>query len=144
MKQRFSKKWVRSKQPRKQRKYRYNAPLHIKQKFIHTHLSKELREKYGKRNIGLRKGDKVKILRGQFKRKTGTVEKIDLKKSRAIITGIEMMKKDGSKTPYPINVSNLIITEINIDDKKRKKKVENKEKATEKEKKAVEKKAERK
>ena len=33
MKSIFSKSWVSSKQPRKQRKYRYNAPDHIKKKF---------------------------------------------------------------------------------------------------------------
>jgi large subunit ribosomal protein L24 len=114
----------RSKQPRKQRAYRYNAPLHIKQKFVRAHLSKELREKHNKRNVGLRKGDKVKIMRGQFKGKIGSVERIDLKKSKAIINGIELVKKDGSKTVYPIHVSNLMITELNLDDKIRKIKLE--------------------
>ena len=106
--------------------YRFNAPLHIRQKFVHVHLSKELREKYKKRNIGLKKGDKVKILRGQFKKHVGNVEKIDLKICKAIISGVEVNKKDGSKTNYPINVSNLMITELNLDDKKRKEILERK------------------
>ncbi len=117
----FSTKLKKSKQPRKQRRYRYNAPLHIKQKFVHAHLSKELRKKHNKRSVGLRRGDSVKILRGQFKGKTGKVDKIDLKKSKAIIIGVEMVKKDGSKVAYPITISNLIITELNLEDKKRKK-----------------------
>ena len=41
----FSKSWVSSKKPGKQRKYRINAPLNIKRKFLSVHLSKELREK---------------------------------------------------------------------------------------------------
>ncbi|TKJ17453.1 50S ribosomal protein L24 [Candidatus Woesearchaeota archaeon B3_Woes] len=117
----FSTKLKKSKQPRKQRRYQYNAPLHIRQKFVHVHLSKELREKHNKRNVGLKKGDSVKVLRGQFKGKTGKVDKIDLKKGKAIITGVELIKKDGSKVIYPITVSNLIITELDIEDKKRKK-----------------------
>jgi large subunit ribosomal protein L24 len=122
----FSTKFKESKQPRKQRLYRNNAPLHIKQKFVHAHLSKELRQKYQKRSLGIRKGDKVKIVRGQFKGKTGSIENINLKKGTATITGIEVLKKEGSKALYPINVSNLIITEINLDDKKRKMKLEGK------------------
>ncbi len=121
MKKKFSISWKSSKQPRKQRKYRYNAPLHIKQKFIHCHLSKELRKKHNKRSIGLHKGDKVKILRGKFKNHTGSVEEIDLKKSRVYVQGVEITKKDGTKTRQPLDPSNLMIIELNLDDKIRQK-----------------------
>ena len=69
----FSNTWNSSNKPRKQRKYRLNAPLHIKQKFVRAHLSKELRKKLNKKNMGLRKGDKVKIMRGQFRRLEGKI-----------------------------------------------------------------------
>ena len=75
----FSSTWKSSRKPAKQRKYRLNSDLHIKQKFIHSHLSKDLRKKYGKRNIGLRKGDKVKVMFGKFKKHEGRLEKIDLR-----------------------------------------------------------------
>jgi large subunit ribosomal protein L24 len=126
MKKRFSTSWKKSKQVRKQRKYRYNAPLHIKQKFVHVHITKELRKKYKTRSIGLKKGDKVKVLRGQFKKHTGSIERIDLKKTRAYVSGIDITKKDGSKTTYPIHPSNIIITELNLDDKMRQKIIERK------------------
>lgn len=115
----FSTNWKKSNQPKKQRKYRYNAPLHLKQKFMRSHLSKELRKKHKKRSIGLKKGDKVKVLRGTYKGKTGKVEKVDLKEQCIYITGIEVIKKDGTKTNYPLHPSNLLITELNLDDKKR-------------------------
>ena len=126
MKTKFSQTWKASKQPRKQRKYRYNAPLHIKSKFLSTHLSKQLREKYKKRSFGIKKGDKVKILRGQFKNKEGKIDRVLLKKSKVIIQGIEISKKDGTKTTYPINPSNIMITEFNLEDKKRVKSLERK------------------
>lgn len=119
MKKDFSSEWIRSKQPRKQRKYSYNAPLHIKGKFMAAHLSKELIKKYNRRSIRVRKGDKAIILRGQFKKKTGNIERIDLKETRVYIAGIEMIKKDGTKVFYPIHPSNLVVTELNLDDKKR-------------------------
>lgn len=120
---RFSTTWNGSVKPGKQRLYRYNAPLHIKQKFMHTHLSKELHQKYGSRNLQLRVGDKIKILRGQFGKKEGKVERIDLKRERVIVTGIESIKKDGTKLPFPLHPSNLIIIDLNMEDKKRKNKL---------------------
>ena len=57
MKKQFSTQWNASKQPRKQRKYLANAPLHKRHKFMSANLIKELRKKYGKRNFPVRKGD---------------------------------------------------------------------------------------
>jgi|TARA_Y100000310_G_scaffold345671_1_gene468064 large subunit ribosomal protein L24 len=126
MKTRFSSSWSRSKQPRKQRKYRHNAPLHIKQKFVSAHLSKELRKKYNKRSMNLRKGDGIKVMRGQFRNKTGKIEEVSVKKTLVYVNGIEIAKRDGTKARYPISPSNLMITEINIDDKMRNKIVKRK------------------
>jgi len=60
---------INTQQARKQRKARFNVDLHQRQKFVHAHLSPELRKKYGFRNVQLRKGDKVKVMRGSFVRK---------------------------------------------------------------------------
>ena len=91
-----------------------------------AHLSKELRQKYKRRSIGLRKGDKVKVMRGQFKKKIGKVDQIDLKRTVVYVEGIDIIKKEGSKALFPIDPSNLMITELNLDDKKRVKIVERK------------------
>ena len=123
----FSKAWKNSSKPRKQIKYRINAPLHIKQKFMHSHLSKELRKKYGKRSIGLRKGDKVKIMRGQFKKHDGKIERVDLRKTLAYVNGIEISKRDGSKKMLGLNPSNLVLVELNLDDRLRQKVLERKQ-----------------
>ena len=121
MKSKFVKSWKSSKQPRKQRKYQRNAPLNIKHRFLSAMLSKQLKEKYKMRNIPVRKGDTVKLLIGQFKKKTGKVVKVFLKKTKVSIEGIELIKKDGSKVPYLVHPSNLMITELNLEDKKRQK-----------------------
>ncbi|MFA6073535.1 MAG: 50S ribosomal protein L24 [Candidatus Woesearchaeota archaeon] len=120
MKTKFSKTWISSTQPRKQRKYRFNAPLTVKRKFLSINLSKELRTKHGIRNIKPRVGDKVKVERGTYKSKTGSIERIDTKNTKIYITKIELTKKDGSKSKVPINPSNLQITELDLTDKIRK------------------------
>jgi len=131
MKQKFSKHWKASSQPRKQRKYRANAPLHLKKKFVSVNLSKELRKKHEKRNIPVRKGDIVKIMRGKFKGKQGKVTVVKLNISKVIIEGIQVKKQDGSKADLKLQPSNLQIIELNLEDRKRKIKKENKEKTKE-------------
>ncbi len=121
MKKKFSKKWKASKQKRKQRKYRANAPLHLRKKFMSTNLSKELREKYGRRNFPIKKGDVVKVMRGKFKGKTGKVSEVNLKRLGVSIGGIQRQKKDGTKINVYFNPSNLQIQELVLEDKKREK-----------------------
>ena len=133
MKQKYSSAWKSSSQVRKQRKYRFNAPLHIRQEFVSCNLSKGLRAKYSKRHIALRKGDTVLIKVGQFKGKSGKVEQVLLKKGVAYVSGIEVIKKNGSKVKYPLKPCNLQITSLTLEDKKRLLQVE-KGKSTKKEK----------
>mgnify|MGYP002338732062 CR=1 FL=1 len=80
MKQEFNKNWKSSKQPRKQRKYSANAPLHISRKSLASNLSKILRKRHGIRNIPIKQGDKVKVMRGKFKGKTGTINEVNRKR----------------------------------------------------------------
>jgi len=124
MKQEFSKHWVASRQPRKQRKYRANAPLHILRKFMSANLSKTLKQKYERKSFPLKKEDKVRIMKGQFRKKIGKISSVDLKKSRVSIEGIQRTKKDGTKINVWFNASNLQIQELNLEDKKRRMAIE--------------------
>ncbi|HII29784.1 50S ribosomal protein L24 [Candidatus Woesearchaeota archaeon CG08_land_8_20_14_0_20_47_9] len=119
MRSRFSREWKRSRKPSKQRAYQRNAPLHIRHRMMAAHLSKELNRKYKRRSIAVRKGDQVKVMRGQFKGKVGRINRADLKKQRVYIDGVEVNKKDGSKAFYPLHPSKLLIIDLNTEDKKR-------------------------
>ncbi|MDP4039625.1 MAG: 50S ribosomal protein L24 [Candidatus Pacearchaeota archaeon] len=122
MKTVFSTSWISSSQPRKQRKYRYNAPLHIKHKFLNANLSKELRKKYGKKSLPLRKGDEVLVMRGSFAKKKGKILEVDLKKLRLTVEGINRKKSDGTKVNVYFNPSKVQIVSLNTEDTKRFKK----------------------
>lgn len=127
MKQKFSTHWNSSTQPRKQRKYKAKAPLHIKRKFLGVSLSKDLRKKYNQRSIPVRTGDTVKILVGKFSGKQGKIMEVDTKNSKVAIENIQVKKMEGSKVNIMIHPSNLQIVELNTDDKKRNLKSKNKE-----------------
>lgn len=122
----WSRHWVRSKNPRKQRKYLYNAPLHIIRKLMSVRLSKELKEKYRKRNVPVRKGDRVKIMVGQFRGKLSKISSVNLRQKKVYVEDAFITKKDGNKIPVALHPSNLMLMELNLDDKLRKKALERK------------------
>ena len=115
----FSTAWISSGKPRKQRKYRANAPNYVKRKIVSSHLSKELRKSQQKRSLTPRRGDIVKIMRGSFKKKSGKIIKINVKNEKIYVEGMQKTKKDGSKISIPFHPSNLLIIELNRDDKRR-------------------------
>ncbi|MFP3144215.1 MAG: 50S ribosomal protein L24 [Caldisphaera sp.] len=112
---------IRSSNPRKQRKFLFNMPLHLKHKLVTVQLSKELREKFGIRNMPLRVGDKVKVVKGSYKGKTGKVSEIDLKRLFVKIEGITRKKADGTEIPVKFRPWNLIITDLDLKDEERRK-----------------------
>ena len=119
MKKKWSGKWIASKQPRKQRKFRHNAPMHVRQKFVSAHLSEIIRRRFGKRSLQLRKGDEVKVMRGKDKGFKGKVERIDLKTSKVYIEGLNVKKVDGSEVLKAIEPSNLLMMDPKMEDKRR-------------------------
>lgn len=115
MRQAHSTEWKASTQPRKQRKYVYNAPYHIAGNFLNCHLDKPLREKHGVRSVRVRKGDKVRVLRGTHKGKEGAVEHVDTRNGRIHVSKIEHAKREGGSAKYPLRPSNCLIIELTTD-----------------------------
>ena len=110
---------TKSKQPRKQRKARFNAPLHIRRKFLSAPLDDALREKFGRRSFPIRKGDTVRIMRGDFKGHEGKVLSVDLKRERITVEGVVVARADLSEVPRPIHPSNVKIIKLDLKDKRR-------------------------
>ena len=84
-----------------------------------VNLVSALRQRYGKRSMVVRKGDKVVVSRGNLKGKTGTVERVVISNEKVYIEGLKVKKVDGSEVPKPFRASNLQITELKLDDKRR-------------------------
>ncbi|MBI4162760.1 MAG: 50S ribosomal protein L24 [Candidatus Aenigmarchaeota archaeon] len=116
----YSPDWLSSKQPRKQRKYRFNAPLHRRQKMVAAHLDKALKKELKKRSMPVRVGDEVMIMRGEYLKKTGKVSMVDLKKLKLEIEGIKRKKVSGQEVSVLVDPSNVKIIKI-ADEARRKK-----------------------
>ncbi|MEM1687654.1 MAG: 50S ribosomal protein L24 [Zestosphaera sp.] len=117
---------TKSKKPRKQRKRLREAKWHIRRKLLSAHLSKELREKYKRRSFPLRVGDEVIIMRGKYKGKKGKIVKVDYKKLRVYVEGITRKRARGEEVLVPIHPSKVMIISLDLNDKKRLEKLEEK------------------
>jgi large subunit ribosomal protein L24 len=115
---------MKSKKPSKQRKAFYEAPLHMKHKFLSANLSKELRNQFKRRSLALRKGDEVKVMRGKFRGAVGKISRIELKRLKVYVENVKRKKVSGEEVKIPIHPSKLMITNPVMDDAKRKEIIE--------------------
>jgi len=113
-----------SSKPGKQRLLIHQAPRHRLVKMMSAHLSPQLREKYGRRSLPVRTGDTVKILSGDFKGVEGKIKKVEISRRRVYIENITDKKTDGTNVDVPVRVSKLMITQLNLEDSYRRKKLE--------------------
>jgi large subunit ribosomal protein L24 len=134
-----------TKNPGKQRKMLFNAPAHIRHKLMASPLSPELLAQKGIKAMPVRKGDTVRVTRGDHKGFEGKVSRIDLKRYRVYLEGLTREKVDGTTVFVSLHPSKIMIRTLNLDDKVRKAVMERKKpiaKKSEKAKKAPKKVAE--
>ncbi|BDR91629.1 50S ribosomal protein L24 [Vulcanisaeta souniana JCM 11219] len=110
---------TRSKQPRKQRRALYNAPLHARRRLLTARLSEDLQRQYGIKRLPIRKGDTVLVLRGDFKGVRGKVMEVDLRKMRIHVENATLKKPGGETVYYPIHPSKVMVVELDTSDKRR-------------------------
>ena len=112
---------ISSSKPREQRKFRYSAPMHMRQHFMHAHIDKALKTKLkiSKRAIQICKGDTVKVMSGSNFGKSGKIIKVDMRKGFVYLDTIKRKTMKGKEYDVPISCSNVYITDLNLTDKVR-------------------------
>jgi large subunit ribosomal protein L24 len=109
-----------TKNPRKQRKMLFNASAHVRHKLMSAPLSPELLAQRGIKSLPVRKGDSVRIMRGDHKGFEGKVSRVDLRHYRVNLEGLTREKVDGTTVFVAIHPSKIMIRSLNLDDKVRK------------------------
>merc|ERR1712021_33016 len=101
---------------KKQRKRHFTAPSHIRRKPMAAPLSKDLRSKYGIKNIPIRKDDEVQVVRGHYKgQQVGKVVQCYRKKFCVYIERIQREKANGASVYVGIHPSKLAIVKLKMD-----------------------------
>ena len=123
---------MKTKQPRKQRLARYNAPLHRRRVEMSAPIDNALRLKqeannvFYPRSMPVRVGDTVIIVRGEGRVKSGEqkghkISKIDRRKRKLYLENHTYFKSDGTELQRPIDPSNVVIINPDWTDLKRRK-----------------------
>lgn len=123
--------YTKSSKPSKQRKFFFNMPLHLRHKLFNAPLSPELRKELGIKRLPVRKGDTVRIMRGDWKGHEGKVVDVDLKRVRIYVEGVTIRRADGTPVYYPIHPSNVMIIKLGEVDRVRRKIIERRRAARE-------------
>ena len=102
----------------------YRATYTTKSSQVSSPLSKELQKKYMRKSIRVLKGDTVKVIRGEHKGIDGKISRVAIDTSRIAIEGVKKEKTRGEKFDVFIHTSNIMVTDINGQDKWRKRRLE--------------------
>lgn len=105
-----------SRLPRQQRKAAYNADLFERRRRMAVPLSRELRRRYGRRRIPVRKGDTVRILSGSYVGREERVAKVNLDTYSLTLDNVTGKTGDQKLKPLPIRPSHLLLTKLNLSD----------------------------
>ena len=88
-----------------------------------AHLTQNLYEKYGMRNLVVRKGDIVRVMRGKFKGHEGKVVEVNLKNMKIAVEGVTIRRTDNKSVQFWLDPSNVEIVKLELSDPKRKGKI---------------------
>ena len=96
---------------------------------VSAHLADDLKTRYSMRAVPIRKGDSVRVLRGEFAGLEGKVDTIDRPHSRVFVEGMTREKTAGGKSSrLSVHASKVILTNLNLSDKWRSSLLEDKAK----------------
>ena len=93
-------------------------PAHRRHKLLAARLNKDLKAKLKIKSLSVRKGDRVKIVRGDFKKLEGEVLSVDGKTQSITVQGATITKSDGSQVNRPIRPANVMLLKL-VEDKER-------------------------
>ena len=122
-----------SHKPSEQRAYLRNMQNHRRHKLLTAKLSKELQQQLEIKRLPIRKGDTVKVLRGDKNiiNYEGKVVAINRKTGKIAIEGLTRKKADGTPVYRWIHASKVMIIKLDLSDPKRKEIIDRKRKTRE-------------
>lgn len=97
---------------RNNRKAHFTADSTERRIRMSSPLSRELRAKYGFKSFPIRIKDKVTVMSGKFKGKTGSIVSVRRRSYKVFVDTCERSKVNGQAIKVGIDASNCLITEL--------------------------------
>jgi large subunit ribosomal protein L24 len=86
---------------------------------------------YSVKSLPVRKGDTVKVVRGDFTGIEGKVTEVNANNGRIYLEGVTREKVSGATTKVSVHASKVVIKNLNLDDKWRSEKLKKKQRSAE-------------
>ncbi len=102
--------------PRRQRKALYSASTFTRRRRMTVLLSRELRKRFRRRSVPVRKGDTVRVLGGSFKGREERVAKVDRRDYSVTLDNVTLKTADEKMKPLGLRPGRLVITRLNLSD----------------------------
>lgn len=102
--------------PRRQRRALYNATTFERRHRMTVPLSRELRRRFHRRNVPVRKGDTVRVLSGSFVGREERVARISLRDYTVTLDNVTLKTAEEKLKPLALRPSHLVITRLNLAD----------------------------
>jgi large subunit ribosomal protein L24 len=102
--------------PRRQRRALYTASTFERRVRMAVPLSRELRRRFRRRSVPLRKGDTVRVMSGSFVGREERVAKIDRRGYSVTLDNVTLKTGEAKLKPLPIRTSHLVLTKLNLAD----------------------------
>ena len=102
--------------PRRQRKSYFTADTFERRRRMTVLLSRELRGRFRRRSVPVRKGDTVRVLSGSFVGREERVAKVDRRRYSVTLDNVTLKTADEKLKPLPLRLNHLVITRLNLAD----------------------------
>jgi ribosomal protein uL24 len=102
--------------PRRQRKALYTADSFERRIRMTVPLSRELRARFHRRSLPVRKGDTVRVLAGSFEGREERVARVDRRGYTVTLDNVTLKAADEKMKPLSLGVGHLVITRLNLSD----------------------------
>ncbi|MGA7477236.1 MAG: 50S ribosomal protein L24 [Thermoplasmata archaeon] len=102
--------------PRRQRKALYTADTFERRIRMGVPLSRELRARFHRRTLPVRKGDIVRVLSGSFAGREERVARVDRRGYSVTLDNVTLKAADEKMKPLSLGVGHLVITRLNLSD----------------------------
>ena len=112
---------VSPRSPRRQRKALYTAAPFERRRRMTVLLSRELRGRFHRRSVPLRKGDTVRVLSGSFVGREERVAKVNRRDYSVTLDNVTLKAADEKLKPLALRPAHLVITRLNLSDPWRRK-----------------------
>lgn len=107
---------TRSTQPRRQRKAVFTATTFERRRRMAVPLSRDLRTRYGRRSLPVRKGDTVRVLSGSYLGREERVARVNRRDYSVTLDNVTGKTADAKLKPLAIRPAHLVLTRLNLSD----------------------------